>query len=302
MNICFLGLTGSGKTCYLYAASHVLMGGVNVDGARLSIMPTNEQQRIRLNRGIEEMTGDTPTGEALWPMGSDHTTTFPFEFMINGEEQFDFDIYDYRGHALDDLRDEAQDEREELYDSFTDTSCIVFLVDGYTLADAMGLEDTAQRARRSTRRKSRLKAKNEIQYLEMVVHKCHKIKPDVPVLLTITKRDIFSPDELSAGIEFLKGILPTLFFHSEGVARNGKLLVGITSVSLGRDLVDGEKNEVGQSRLEGNIMINVSQDLHIPILFALMMALDGSSIDRYAKQLFNQKVLLYRNGERVIFF
>ena len=41
MNICLLGLSGSGKTCYLYTATHVLARGVEVNGHIISATSSN---------------------------------------------------------------------------------------------------------------------------------------------------------------------------------------------------------------------------------------------------------------------
>lgn len=296
MKICFLGLSRSGKTCYLYAASNVLSEGINTDYGTVSIMSTNEQQNIRLNEGIEDME------RGVWPRGSNQTMVFPFDFLINGRFKCPFEIYDYRGGALYDARDKAQDERKELYETFNDTSCVVIFIDAYTLIDAFELknpeDDAAIHQKGSTEKMSLLSARNRIKHLELIVSKCHEISgQNIPVLLTITKKDILTPEELERGIEGLRRILPTIF------SREKKMTIGITAVSLGENLGAGEADEEQRKRLTGHLMLDVSQNLHIPILFALFLGINTSDNEKkIAMRIFNNDVVkLFIGGERAIF-
>ena len=134
MKISLLGLTGSGKTCYLYAAAQVLARGVSVNGHKISATPSNRQQAVRLHRGIEQMA------RGKWPEGSMNTLTYPFELKIDGKSVFPFTIYDYRGSMLDGLSDDDQDDTEEIFETFRESSCIVILVDGDTIMDALDFD------------------------------------------------------------------------------------------------------------------------------------------------------------------
>ena len=290
-NICLLGLSRSGKTCYLYAATNVLSRGIECGEDSISIMPTNEQQCIRLNRGIEDME------MGWWPKGSQQTMTYPFEFMIDGQKQFPFTIYDYRGGALNDTSDNGQDEREELYETFNNSSCIIFLIDGCTLLDAIDPPLLQKDSHKDNEEHfTRTQAINQIKYMESLVDKCReKTGKTAPILLVITKKDIFSDESLKAGINMLRKQLPTLF------SKRNDMIVGITSVSLGRELKAGESNGEGKKRLTGVLSLNTSQNLHIPILFALFQSVEVNS-ESYAliKHLFNSDVIkLYRGGEEV---
>lgn len=296
MKICFLGLSRSGKTCYLYAASNVLSEGIITDCGTVSIMSTNEQQNIRLNEGIEDMES------GVWPKGSDQTMVFPFDFMINGQFKSSFLIYDYRGGALYDKKDKAQDEREELYETFKDSSCIVFLIDAYTLIDAFDLKDKeddfAIHKKGSTEKMTSTAARNRIKHLELIVRKCREVSDkNVPILLTITKKDILSQSELDEGIKRLQAILPTIFSPENNVT------IGITTVSLGQNLGAGEPNEEQKKRLTGRLKLDVSQNLHIPILFALFMSMETSEKEKkIAQRIFKDDVIqLYVGGKRAVF-
>jgi len=296
IKICFLGLSRSGKTCYLYAASNVLSEGISTDYGTISIMSTNEQQNIRLNKGVEDME------KGIWPKGSNQTMVFPFDFFINGQIKIPFQIYDYRGGALYDMRDDAQDEREELYETFKDASCIVFFIDAYTLLDAFNLkknteDDIAIHKKGSIEKITPTTARNRIKHIELIVRKCREMSNrNIPMLLTITKKDILSQEEIEVSIEHLKTILPTIFSGSNNIT-------GITSVSLGKDLGTGELNEEQEKKLTGNLILDISQNLHIPILFALCLGIEISEDEKRIvnKVLNNDAVRLFVGGERVVF-
>ena len=105
MNICLLGLSGSGKTCYLYTATHVLARGVKVNGHTISATSSNRQQAIRLNKGIEQMAS------GIWPKTSMNSMAYPFDLKIDGKSVFPFTIYDYRGGMLNGLSDKEIGEQ-----------------------------------------------------------------------------------------------------------------------------------------------------------------------------------------------
>lgn len=288
MNISLLGLTGSGKTCYLYAAAQILARGVDVNGHIISATPSNRQQAIRLHRGIEQMA------RGKWPEGSMNTLIYPFELKVDGRSMFSFTIYDYRGSMLDGLSDDDQDDTEEIFDTFRESSCIVILVDGDTIMDALDFDCIVSKHNRYTSFADQLSARNKISYIELLVQECNKrMRNNVPVLLVITKRDIFFNDELNAGKELLKELLPSLF------SLGNDMIVGITAVSLGEDL----HNENGE--LTGTLCLNTDGNVHLPILFALFQNIesigDDGNIDetrRLVLKLFSSdRISFYRGGK-----
>lgn len=295
MKICFLGLSGSGKTCYLYAASYVLTEGIRTAEGSVSILCTSVDRNIQLNNGIEDMdNGD----QAVWPRGSDQTIEFPYELYINGIKRSQFEIYDYRGGALYDDSDKAQDEREELYETFKESSCIVVFIDAYTLMKAFSLknhEDESEAYRIGGHKvESNLKVNNKLNHLKLIMSEARQyLQKEVPILLTITKKDILSEDELNTAMEMLKNKMSTLFSETNPNP------VGITAVSLGTNLGAGELNEDMKKKLTGCLHLDVSQNIHIPILFPLFNGLELSSKEaQIARKIFNNNVLkMYIEGK-----
>lgn len=285
-NICLLGLSRSGKTCYLYAATNVLSGGIRVGNDVISILSRDERKCIRLNRGIEDME------RGWWPTGSKQTMVYPFYFMVDGQKQFPFTLYDYRGGVLNDLTEGGANERNRLYGTFRNSSCIISFIDGCTLLDAMEphLNDEGNRL-------TQTQARNQIGYMEVLIHRYKEnIGADTPILLVITKQDLFTKELFEAGVDLLISRLPTLF------SRRNDMVVGITGVSLGQNLSVGKADDDGRKAMSGSLLLNTSQNLHIPILFALFQSVEMDS-DSYCimRDLFTPDVIrLYRGGEEAV--
>ena len=292
MNLCILGFSGSGKTCYLHTACHVLSRGVNVDNHTFSITCTDRFLQDRLNQGVEQLAN------GQWPEGDLETVTYPFEFNVDGKAMGQFNIYDYRGGALDGHNDDDQSEANLLFDTFQDSNCIVFLIDGDTMVNALGPENLAQEHIDRNDPRTRLQARNSIQYIRTILHECdNRMNGNSPILLCITKKDIFTDNELEAGYQLLHNELREMF------AQNNERVVGICSVTLGQGLQNIEENQ-----LIGNLWLNTDGNLHIPILFALLQHFDQDNRlgnDRETRKaiyhLFPEdRLLLYRNGETAV--
>lgn len=288
MNICLLGLSGSGKTCYLYTATHVLARGVDVNGHTISATSSNRQQAIRLNNGIEQMAS------GIWPETSINSMAYPFDLKIDGKSVFPFTIYDYRGGMLNGLSDKDQDDVEEIFDTFEESSCIVVLVDGDTIMQALEPGLLSPTHRQNVSFAAQLKARNELNYIESLVKECNeRMSRNVPILLAITKSDIFFPEELEAGKRLLKELLPSVF------SLRNDMIVGITAVTLGEDL----HNEDG--KLSGTLCLNTDGNVHLPILFALFQEIDeiGEDADTEEARLLirnlfsSNKISFYRGGK-----
>lgn len=241
-NICILGQSRSGKTCYLYAVSHVLSQGINVNGHRIYAVPVDNQQSIRLIEGIESMAN------GQWPEGSINTDSYPFSLYVDGLKLTDFKIIDYRGGIFYSAQDSSQKEIDNLFDYFENSRCIVYFVDGDTLLNAMNPHGGS------------IADMNKLLYIQTLVQMCNeRMTTSVPIILAITKSDIFSREQLEEGKRFLRDRLPYVFSSGNG------MVTGITAVTLGKGL--GKDAKGG---LSGELHLNTDGNLHVPILFALL--------------------------------
>lgn len=291
--ICFLGISGSGKSCYLYAASHLLQDGIRTSLGSVSIVCSNIGRSSDLSEGFKEMDGKYP----VWPKGTDksHTKCFPFELYVKGNRKLEFEIYDYRGGVFYETSDDAHDERQTLYG---ESNCIVVFIDAYTLLQAFRLKNEDGISKAFTRgdlpKRTYSDAISELNHLKVIVNEARKnISQDTPILLVITKKDILLDNELEDAIDKLK-IHMDMFF-SEGTSNP----VGITAISLGSNLGAGEVTQDGQKKMLGQMHLSVSNNIHIPMLFPLFIDLDLSENEKeLANKIFNRNsIQLYVKGK-----
>jgi len=257
LNITLLGLSGSGKTCYLYTAAQILARGISENGHTISATSCNREITTILHRGVEDLA------KGKWPGGSIDTFAYPFALKIDGKPIFQFTIYDYRGNALDHFSENDKKQTNELLETFEESSCIIFLIDGATLRDALDFECLMpeHRSAYEDHFSNQLPAINKICYIESLLKDCNEqMERNVPILLVITKRDIFYEEELYAGKELLKELLPTIF------SSQNNMIVGITAVTLGKIKEDGQLKE---------LWLSTNGNVHLPILFALFQDIDS---------------------------
>lgn len=289
--ICFLGLSGSGKTCYLYAASHLLGQGLHTSAGKLSIVCADTGRSTSLTVGFNEMNGKFP----VWPKGTGETMYFPFELFIEGRRKIEFEICDYRGGVFSEATDKAHDQRQTLYE---ESDCIVLFIDSYTLMRAFSLKNKTDISnafkRGDLQEKTYSDAISELNHLKVIINEARRnISQDTSILLVITKKDVFQNEELGDAIEKLKLHMDILF--SEETLNP----IGITAISLGTDLGSGELNQDGQKKILGQMHLSVSNNLHIPILFPLFIDINLSDNEKgMAKKIFNSNsIQIYFKGK-----
>ncbi len=274
----------------MYTAAHVLSKGVAIGEHKVSATCSNRQQAIRLNYGIEQMA------EEKWPEGSTGTNTYPFDLKLDGQKVMPFTIYDYRGSMLNGLSDDDVDDTESLINAFKESNCIIILIDGRTVLAALNPEEKAPFHRSDASFAQQLRARNELNFVENLIADCNtRMNRSVPILLAITKRDLFCPEELEVGKKLVKDLLPSVF------SLRNDMIAGLTSVTLGENL----KNDNG--KLTGTLCLNTDGNVHLPILFALFQSIeditgisDGRDVvKRLVYGLFSSdRVEFYRGGKR----
>lgn len=262
--VSLFGVRGAGKTCYIYAMSQVMQAGATYNDTTISIIANNIAQQNRLNRGYMELAN------ALWPMGSMHTTVYDFKVRLQHDDEYQEIIpslllRDYRGGLLQSEEDDDEDFNE-LLDSFSDSCSIVFLVDGGTLLDALDPLDVEPEHRVPKQSTDILVARNQISFVDNLFSEYKKRNETVPpVMIAITKSDIFlSQREIDNGKKLIKQYIPSVFAKGSGID------AAITSLSLGDNLSKGSENQ-----LYGQLVLNTSRNIHIPMIYSLYAYLDS---------------------------
>ena len=301
MKISLLGVSRSGKTCYISAMSQIVKNCTTTNGQLLSIKENDISRQLELDNNYMTMVT-----EKRWPKNTDISTSYNFRMQYNDNAmQLNIDsleIDDYRGGVLTAIGNTANKERKDFLRSMNNTAVILFLVDGITVLNAMDNLDKADEHRIATPAEI-LAARNEISIMENIlynsVNEGTEKKELPPIMIVVTKSDVFtSEEEYQNGIKKVKELLPSLFLPGSDA------FVAITKVSLGTNL---EKDENGG--IIGTLDISTNNNIHIPMLFAVYAYLDATyeqyeqskknNIDQMMCSLrseFSDKVKFYSNG------
>lgn len=238
--ISFFGLSGSGKSCYIYAMSHAMMEGVKFsDGSVLNVNCTTMAQMSRLHNEYVKMANGS------WPVGTTETTNYNFTSRIRLQKVMDFRLQDYRGGLLDSGEEDDQEEHDSLFKSFSDSCTLLFFIGADTVLKAMSgdyFED--------------YKIGNlgliYGEYLDQATN------PNVPIMVIISKSDMIPKGQYEEVKKYVMNKLQGMFGVGTG------LTVGITSITLGKNLANDDGD------LSGELIVKpTSGNIHIPLLFSL---------------------------------
>jgi hypothetical protein len=260
--IFMFGVSRAGKTCYLYAMSQIMDEGARLreDNFRIQIKANDLVQAEKLNEGYMSLVSST------WPRGSAETTIYDFRVALQTNEAYydnfipNLALLDYKGGVwtLHDNTNVA--ERRRILNAFSESSALIFLVDGETLIHAMDPVDRDVVHRGMSSNIQILDSRNQIRFIENIFYE-YKRKNTIipPVLVAITKSDIFaSPKELNAGKSYLKETLSSIFAIGSGID------AAITSLSLGENL-SGKAGE----KATGKFCLNTEHGIHLPMVFGI---------------------------------
>ena len=298
--ICIFGVRGAGKTCYIYAMSQVMKDGASYGETVISLIANHTEQQNQLNRGYAELAK-----LKTWPTGSRETKVYDFRVRLQHEEEYheiipSLLLRDYRGGLLQ-TEDDNENELAELLDSFSDSCAVVFLIDGETLLHALDPMDVDPQHRVPLEASQILSARNQISLVENLFMEYKRRNNTIPpVMIAITKSDLFvDENEIENGKKLIKRYLPSVFARGAGVN------AAITTISLGDNLMKDEQN-----KLYGQLVLNTSRNIHIPILYALYAYLDSvydfstpdeqsfiHDLFRVLRKMFEGRVDMYFNGK-----
>lgn len=239
--ISIYGLSGSGKSCFIFAMSQALSQGIEFsNGELMTVITPDPRQMVRLYKAYDKMVN------GYWPAGNTQSYTYNFNVRKALEKMMEIEITDYRGGLLDSDEEDDLDEQESLYASFNDSRALLFFFGADTIKKAL---------------EGDVYARFNFQHFNALYDRYLGSSPDAiktPVLFVISKADLLSPAELEEAKTFLKSQMKQFF------GRGTNLTVGITAVSLGRNLT----NYKGE--LEGELDIRANAgNLSIPVLFSL---------------------------------
>lgn len=274
--ISIYGLSGSGKSCYIYAMTQAMRKGIKFDnGNVMTVVNSNIAQVNFLNSRFSLMT------KGVWPPGTSETTEYTYGCRISFKAISNVIIRDYRGGIFTSSDKDDQDEVEELYKSFKDSASIAFFIGVDKIMQAMNYD---------------VDAYNDIILIQTLYEHFMEVYPNEkpPVIFVLTKSDMATPQQLEKCKEYIKEEF--LSFFGTGT----KLIVGLTAVTLGDNLSCGEDNQLlGRLRIgpaEGNIQMPILFTLYG--VFSRLIMEELANSDEYANYLRQNNIDLDKEKKR----
>ena len=230
--ITMIGLSNSGKSCYLYAMYAQMAFGVN----GFTFIPDDFDKGLDLEEKWLQIVED---GE--WPDGTTESSDYVFDCSHSFRKLMSFHWHDYRGNIL---KDSIDKEKTELFNRINQSNSLIFCVSADLL---IALLNGSARAEMELRR-----------YNNLLNEYCKINKRTVPITIAITKSDLIANDQsiFVNGIKLLKEkYLGSLF------SENGNWLVMFVPVTLGEGLLKQQGRQVSGTIAPKNI--------HLPVMFAI---------------------------------
>jgi len=233
-----IGLSNSGKTCYIYAMAKTMTRGFE----GMNIIAKDDDLRDQLRMGWRSIRNGS------WPMGSDKVTKCEFDCSLFLNPVMDFCWEDFKGGSLTSMNEIDKKFRNEFNDYLCNSDGLLLFVGADMLQDILHDTEDAE------------DFTEDLEILNELFLRNKNVLSRIPVSVVITKSDLLSDDEKGFAIEIVKQIFTPLFT----VGNNMEVL--IAPVCVGQNLGRGKQGEnvtgvIFSDPQEGNI--------HMPIAFNL---------------------------------
>lgn len=238
-----LGMTGSGKTCYLLGMYYKMCAGM--DGYSIT---TDEDSDVELRNRYAKIS-DQSLGKERFPAGTDSTAKYEFDLQYAYNKIMSFDWMDYPGIILVKKNDGNLEEYEAVKNSINNSSSLFICIDGAMLIG----EDVDEKIERVRDNCSSIINSFISEYL-----KTNKRLP--PTAIVVTKydlcKDYTNPEELC---RIAEDAFSPLFVKDS----KHEKIVTIIPVSIGANI--GDENCSGKLK---------PLNIHLPIFMGIWFALD----------------------------
>lgn len=251
--ITILGMSGSGKTCYLLGL-YYRMGS----GLKGYTITTDDDTDVNLRDRYARLCDVSLDLEKRFPAGTDNISKYEFDLQYGYNTIMSFDWMDYPGGLLDRKNSGNLDDYENLKTSINNSSSLFICVDGSLLVGddidekIDNIKDNCSNVI-NTFFTEYLKSKNELP----------------PTAIIITKYDICKDDTDAEELcEIIKEAFSPFF-----VKNNTKKIVTIIPVSIGINIMEND----GSGKVK-------PLNIHLPIFMGIWFAL-SKKIQDYVKKI-----------------
>ena len=234
-----LGMTGSGKTCYLLGMYKKMLGGLK--GFSLT---TDDDTDVDLRKRYARMS-DSSLGQDRFPAGTDQTDFYDFTLEHALSPIMTFRWIDYPGGALDEKTDGDIEQYNQLAEYIKNSSTLFICVDGALL---QGDDDNEEKTELVREKCSSLINPFLSRYL-----KENEFLP--PTAIVVTKFDLCSDDICSGD---LKEILEEAFNPLFVSGADSNRFITVIPVSIGKSVAENSyKGKLAPTQLQLPIFMGV---------------------------------------------
>lgn len=123
-----MGMSGSGKTCYLLGMYYKMAAGMK----GYSIFATDEDVNTDMRKRYKKLC-DPSLGADRFPLGTDNVTSYEFELQYSYKKVLSFDWQDYPGGDLELANDGDIERYNTIKKSISESATLFICVDGAML-------------------------------------------------------------------------------------------------------------------------------------------------------------------------
>jgi GTPase SAR1 family protein len=242
--ITMVGVSGSGKTCFVYAMHNYMSIAQN----GFIFTAKNPDVDLDLSDGWDQIAYD-----GVWPDGTTTSQEYDFYVQYANTKIMEFSWCDYRGGALLDRSTET--DTANLLKRINDSSCLVITIGADTMKEI--IDGNVRKAKEFTRLSNiinRFSAENGRR---------------IPIVISLTKADMYTTDEQKKLLSIIKTYFNILFVP------DADWLVSIIPIQLGSSLGKNEDGSVS-GRIE-------PRNVQIPVLFFVSAVLREMTTTMSAK-------------------
>ena len=241
--ITILGMSGSGKTCYLLGL-YYKMGS----GFKGYTITTDEDTDVQLRDRYAKLCDVTLEKEKRFPAGTDNISKYKFDLQYGYNTIMSFDWVDYPGGLLDRKSSGNLEEYENVKNAINDSSSLFICVDGSLLIG----DDIDEKIV-----KVRDQCSNVINTFFTEYFKSNKALP--PTAIIVTKYDICKDDTNKEELcTIIKEAFSPFF-----VKNDSEKFVTIIPVSIGENIME-----------DGCLGKMKPLNIHLPIFMGIKFVLD----------------------------
>ena len=229
--ITMLGVSGSGKTCFIYAMYDFMQKVQN----GFTFITNDPDVDMDLNEGWEGIAFD-----GVWPNGTQGTSFYDFTVMFKSQPIMEFSWCDYRGAAIKERS--TQSDVAELDKRIYDSECLIICIGADTIKAILSGDNR--------------KGTDLVRLNKLITYYAKNTQRRIPIIFALTKADLYTAEEQPKLLGIIRSYFSALYEKGAG------WLFAVVPVTLGKF----EPSCNGDSNIQGEV---APKNIHIPVMFFL---------------------------------